>query len=73
VKAQVRTSFTARTVGKIDESHLMSGDQLEAIRMLTNGGMDYRSPLTILLIGQPTLRRRLRVGDMAALVISSLS
>jgi type II secretory pathway predicted ATPase ExeA len=51
----------------IDESHLMSGDQLEAIRMLTNGGMDYRSPLTILLIGQPTLRRRLRVGDMAAL------
>ncbi len=51
----------------IDESHLMSGDQLEAIRMLTNGSMDYRSPLTILLIGQPTLRRRLRVGDMAAL------
>jgi type II secretory pathway predicted ATPase ExeA len=51
----------------IDESHLMSGDQLEAIRMLTNGGMDYRSPLTILLIGQPALRRRLRVGDMAAL------
>ncbi len=51
----------------IDESHLMTGDQLETIRMLTNGGMDYRSPLTILLIGQPTLRRRLRVGDMAAL------
>ena len=44
----------------------MSGDQLEAIRRLTNGGMDYRSPLTILLIGA-TPRRLLRVGDMAAL------
>jgi len=51
----------------IDESHLMSGDQLEAVRMLTNSDLDSRSPLTILLIGQPTLRRRLRVGDMAAL------
>src|SRR5712691_1446094 len=51
----------------IDESHLMSGDQLEAVRMLTNHDLDSRSPLTIVLIGQPTLRRRLRVGDMAAL------
>ncbi len=51
----------------IDESHLMSGDQLESVRMLTNHDLDSRSPLTILLIGQPTLRRRLRVGDMAAL------
>jgi len=51
----------------IDESHLMSHDQLEAVRMLTNHDLDSRSPLTILLIGQPTLRRRLRAGDMAAL------
>jgi type II secretory pathway predicted ATPase ExeA len=51
----------------IDEAHLLSHDQLEAIRMLTNAGIDYRSPATIVLIGQPTLRRRLRVGDMAAL------
>jgi len=51
----------------IDESHLMTGEQLEAIRMLTNHDLDSRSPLTIVLIGQPTLRRRLRVGDMAAL------
>ena len=55
----------------IGESHLMSGDQLEAVRMLTNHDLDSRSPLTTLLIGQPTLRRRLRVGDMAALVILS--
>ena len=51
----------------IDEAHLMSHDQLEAVRMLTSHGMHYQSPLTLVLIGQPTLRRRLRVGDMAAL------
>ena len=41
--------------------------------MLTNHEIDSGSPVTIVLIGQPTLRRRLRVGDMAALVISSLN
>ena len=51
----------------IDESHLLTGDQLEAVRMLTNHGLDSGSPLTVLLIGQPALRRRLRVGDMAAI------
>jgi len=51
----------------IEESHLLTHEQLEAVRMLTNSDLDSRSPLTILLIGQPTLRRRLRVGDMAAL------
>src|SRR5215831_13614434 len=51
----------------IDEAHLLTGEQLEAIRMLTNHDLDSGSPLTVLLIGQPTLRRRLRVGDMAAL------
>jgi type II secretory pathway predicted ATPase ExeA len=51
----------------LDEAHLLTHDQLEAVRMLTNSDLDSRSPLTILLIGQPTLRRRLRVGDMAAL------
>jgi len=51
----------------IEESHLLTHEQLEAIRMLTNSDLDSRSPLTILLIGQPTLKRRLRVGDMAAL------
>ena len=51
----------------IDESHMLTGDQLEAVRMMTNHNLDSGSPLTVLLIGQPTLRRRLRVGDMAAL------
>ena len=51
----------------IDEAHLLDIPQLEAIRMLTNSEMDSFSPLSIILVGQPQLRRRLRVGDMAAL------
>jgi len=51
----------------IDEAHLLRYEQLETIRMLTNHNLDADSPLACLLIGQPTLRRRLRVGDMAAL------
>jgi len=35
--------------------------------MLTSHDLDSGSPLTVPLIGQPTLKRRLRVGDMAAL------
>jgi type II secretory pathway predicted ATPase ExeA len=50
----------------IDEAHLLSYEQLEAVRMLTSHDLDSRSPLTILLIGQPSLRRRLHVADMAA-------
>ena len=71
---QVEAALAAETgernrhvVLALDESHLLTHDQLEAVRMLTNSDLDSRSPLTILLIGQPTLRRRLRVGDMAAL------
>ena len=51
----------------IDESHMLTGDQLESVRMLTSHDLDSGSPLTVLLTGQPTLRRRLRAGDMAAL------
>ena len=51
----------------IDEAHLLDTGQLEAIRMLTNDQMDAASPLACLLIGQPTLRRMLRLGVLAAL------
>ena len=67
MKAQVRTSLTARTVGKIDEAHLLSHDQLEAIRMLTNDQLDAASPLAFLLLGQPQLRGSMRLGVLAAL------
>jgi type II secretory pathway predicted ATPase ExeA len=51
----------------IDEAHLLDGPQLEAMRMLTSSDMDSFSPLSILLVGQPDLRRRIKSGDLAAL------
>ena len=51
----------------IDEAHLLSHDQLEAIRMLTNTQLDSASPLAVLLIGQPQLRASMRLGVLAAL------
>lgn len=51
----------------IDEAHLLGNDQLEAVRMLTNHEMDSSSPMACLLIGQPTLRRKIKLGMLAAL------
>jgi type II secretory pathway predicted ATPase ExeA len=58
----------ARTpVVVIDEAHLLEHDQLESIRMLTNHDLDSRSPAAILLVGQPTLRRQIKLGVLTAL------
>lgn len=51
----------------VDEAHLLTPDQLEQLRLLTNADMDARSPLGLVLLGQPTLRRRLKLGHFAAL------
>jgi type II secretory pathway predicted ATPase ExeA len=51
----------------IDEAHLLAYDQLEGIRMLTNHDLDSRSPFACLLAGQPTLRRKIKLGVLAAL------
>lgn len=51
----------------IDEAHLLDHPQLESLRMLTNHDMDSNSPFACLLIGQPTLRRRIKLGVLAAL------
>jgi type II secretory pathway predicted ATPase ExeA len=51
----------------IDEAHLLSHGQLEAIRMLTNAELDSASPLACLLVGQPKLRQNMRLGVLAAL------
>jgi type II secretory pathway predicted ATPase ExeA len=51
----------------IDEAHLLDHPQLESIRILTNHDMDSTSPFACLLIGQPTLRRRMKLGVLAAL------
>ncbi len=45
-----------------DEAHLLDADCLEGIRCLSNASMDRTAPFCLLLLGQPTLRRRLRLG-----------
>jgi type II secretory pathway predicted ATPase ExeA len=51
----------------IDEAHLLDHDQLESVRMLTNHDMDSRTPFAAVLAGQPTLRRMIKLGVLAAL------
>jgi type II secretory pathway predicted ATPase ExeA len=51
----------------VDEAHLLGYEQLETIRMLTNHGIDATSPLACLLVGQPTLRRTMKLAVLAAL------
>jgi type II secretory pathway predicted ATPase ExeA len=51
----------------LDEAHLLTYEQLEAMRMLTNQSMDQDSPLACLLVGQPTLRRTMKLAVLAAL------
>ena len=51
----------------LDEAHLLDAAQLEELRLLTNADMDAHSPFAGLLVGQPTLRRRIKLGTFAAL------
>ena len=51
----------------VDEAHLLAADQLEELRLLTNAEMDSHSAFACLLVGQPTLRRRIKLGTFAAL------
>ncbi len=51
-----------RVVLVLDEAHLLDADQLEELRLLTNADMDSRSPGAVLLVGQPTLRRRIKLA-----------
>ena len=55
-----------RVVLVVDEAHLLDADQLEELRLLTGSEMDSRS-FACLLVGQPTLRRRIKLGAFAAL------
>ncbi len=51
----------------LDEAHLLGTDQLEELRLLTSTDMDSHSPFACLLVGQPTLRRLIKLGTFAAL------
>jgi type II secretory pathway predicted ATPase ExeA len=72
--AQAATALTAERDERgrtpilvIDEAHLLTYEQLETIRILTNSDMDAGSPLACLLVGQPTLRRTMKLAVLAAL------
>ncbi len=56
-----------KVVVVLDEAHLLHSEQLEGVRLLTNADLDSRSPFACLLVGQPVLRRRIRLGAFAAL------
>jgi hypothetical protein len=51
----------------IDGAHLLRYEQLETIGTLTNHNLDADSPLACLLVGQPTLRRTMKLAVLAAL------
>jgi type II secretory pathway predicted ATPase ExeA len=46
---------------------MLDADQLEGVRLLANSEMDNHAPFACVLVGQPTLRRRIRLGAFAAL------
>jgi type II secretory pathway predicted ATPase ExeA len=50
-----------------DEAHLLDSAQLEELRLLCSAEMDSSSPFSLVLLGQPALRARLRLGSFAAL------
>jgi type II secretory pathway predicted ATPase ExeA len=51
----------------IDEAHLLTHDALEALRLLTNHDLDTCSPFATILLGQPTLAAKMKLGTLAAL------
>ena len=74
VMAQAQTLLAAeelerrrRVVLIVDEGHLLTPEQLEELRLLTNADMDATNPFALLMVGQPMLLRRLKMGSFAAL------
>lgn len=65
--AAERDERNKNVVVAVDEGHLLDPDQLEELRLLLNADMDSRSPFACLLVCQPTLRRRIKLGTFAAL------
>jgi len=52
--AAEETERHRRVVLVLDEAHLLTPEQLEELRLLTNAEMDSASPFALLLVGQPT-------------------
>jgi type II secretory pathway predicted ATPase ExeA len=51
----------------VDEAHRLTNGWLEDLRMLLSTDMDARSLATLVLVGHPDLRERLRMASMEAL------
>jgi len=51
----------------VDEAHLLDDITLEDIRLLTNADFDRTSPVSVFLLGQLSLRTRLKMGGFEAL------
>jgi type II secretory pathway predicted ATPase ExeA len=51
----------------VDEAHLLGDSTLEDIRLLTNSDFDQSSPVSVILLGQLSLRNRLREPLFVAL------
>lgn len=52
----------------LDEAHLLSEPMLQEIRFLLNFHMDSVAPLSLILVGQPELRSKLRLKAFEAVV-----
>ena len=62
--AQESAERGKKVILAVDEAHLLSP---EGLRLLMNAELDSVSPFSLVLCGQPTLRRRIRLGAFAAL------
>ena len=51
----------------VDEAHLLENHTLQEIRLLTNAEFDKVSPFTLFMIGQLSLRTRLKMAGQEAL------
>jgi type II secretory pathway predicted ATPase ExeA len=51
----------------VDEAHMLDDATLQEFRLMTNTNYDRESPLTVIFLGQPTLRLRLKSSDFEAL------
>jgi len=51
----------------VDEAHLVDDSTLEELRLMTNADYDCQSPVTLILLGQPVLRHRLKAPNFEAL------
>jgi type II secretory pathway predicted ATPase ExeA len=52
----------------VDEAHMLDDATLQQFRLMTNTDYDRQSPLAVILLGQPSLRHRLKSSDFDALL-----